>query len=133
MATIYHKRFSRTTFAIAVCALGLFALGACSDAVGLVPPPDATVFDAPPSGCTETDAIVTIADNHQHAEHAMTVTSADVQAGAMMDYDMMGDATHTHTLTVTAPDFTSLGSGGTISETSSFTIDHMHVVTVSCP
>lgn len=85
-----------------------------------------------PAGCTTTDAVCTIADNHTHAPHKLVVTSADVQAGVDKTYDIMGAASHTHTITVTAADFAMLKTGGTIMHTSTVGLCHTHVCTVSC-
>src|SRR5262245_8908540 len=46
-----------------------------------------SIVDAAPEidgslGCVASDAGIMIADNHVHAPHAVTVTSADVQAAA---------------------------------------------------
>jgi len=95
----------------------------------------ATTVDAgpdAPAGCTLTDATTIIADNHPHGPHMLVVPSADVQAGVEKIYDIMGAAQHTHLVTVTAADFAILKAGGTVMETSTITLDHSHLITISC-
>jgi hypothetical protein len=106
-------------------------LGACKNNNN-VPMVDAGP-DAP-AGCTQSDASVDIGMNHFHAPHALVVPMADVQAAVEKVYDIMGVATHTHTITVTADDFNMLKMGGTIMKTSTpFDFDgHTHVITISC-
>ncbi|MDB4953686.1 MAG: hypothetical protein JWO36_1255 [Myxococcales bacterium] len=87
-----------------------------------------------PAGCGTTNATVTIATNHVHAPHAMVVTKEEVAAGVDKTYDIMGAASHTHTVLVTAANFATLKGGGSVMITSSTepTLMHNHVVTVSC-
>src|SRR5688572_21960467 len=71
-----------------------------------------------PTGCTASNATVMIANNSPHGPHALVVPSADVTAGIEKTYDIMGQAQHTHTIVVTAAQFTMLQGGGTIMATS---------------
>jgi hypothetical protein len=87
--------------------------------------------DAPP-GCTVSDAVTMIDTNHVHAPHIIVVTSGDVQLAADHTYDIMGSSSHSHLVMVTAAQFEMLKAGGTIMVTSSITLDHSHVVTISC-
>jgi hypothetical protein len=114
--------------ASSVVVLGLF--GGCN---GSSTPIDAAVDTVP--GCTAGNAGVMIANNHLHAPHSVVVSSADVAAGVDKTYDIMGIASHTHQITVTAADFATLKMAGTIMVTSTpgpAGLDHTHVVTVSC-
>ncbi|HEY4244589.1 MAG TPA: hypothetical protein VGM88_32470 [Kofleriaceae bacterium] len=70
-----------------------------------------------------------IAANHGHV---LTVSKEDVTAGADKTYDIMGTATHTHSVEITAAMFTMLQGNMTIMTTSSTTAQHSHMITVSC-
>jgi hypothetical protein len=74
-------------------------------------------------------ATANIANNHGHV---VDVTGSDISAGAAKDYDMMGTASHTHTLSVSADDMANLVAGMSVSLTSSVTAGHSHGVTLSC-
>jgi hypothetical protein len=107
------------------------ALGACGDD-GTAQPIDAPAGPDAPAGCAASDAKTTIADNHVHAPHVLMVTSADVQAGVEKTYDIMGAASHTHMVTLTAADFTALKGGGEVMHDSTAAMGAMHAITVSC-
>jgi hypothetical protein len=62
----------------------------------------------------------------------MTVTAAEVEAGADMIYDIMGASMHTHSVTLTAADFATLAQGGSVTKTSTSGGQHTHEVTVTC-
>ena len=114
----------------------LFKLLGGSSAVALLgchgsstPPPTP---DGPPASCSTGMAATMIANNHVHAPHALVVPAADIQAGVDKTYDIMGAATHTHQVTVTAAQFAMLQAGGTVMSTSTETLAHTHVCTISC-
>ncbi|MGE0327881.1 MAG: hypothetical protein AB7K71_26120 [Polyangiaceae bacterium] len=71
----------------------------------------------------------TIMANHGHV---LMVSQADVDAAADKTYDIMGSSAHTHSVTVTAADFTTLAGGGSITVTSTTSLSHMHTITVMC-
>src|SRR5262245_5556894 len=74
--------------------------------------------DVPAASCSTGMAACTIANNHVHAPHALVVTAADIQAGVDKTYDIMGQASHTHLVTVTAAQFATLKEPGTVMSTS---------------
>ena len=91
---------------------------------------DAGASDGPvTAACEIHDPVETIAANHGHV---LTVTKADAAAGIEKTYDIMGTATHTHSVTITAPMFAMLESGATIMTTSTTTNAHSHGITVVC-
>jgi hypothetical protein len=95
-----------------------------------------TPADAPgpdsPKGCSVTNAVVTIADNHTHAPHSLVVTTADILAGVDKTYDIMGMANHNHQITITAAEFATLAAGGMAMDLSTIALCHTHLVTTSC-
>lgn len=109
-----------TTRREVLLALGALALlPACGD-------DDATPMDAG-GACSSTTTLIDV--NHGHV---LTVSGADVAAGAARTYDIMGAATHTHSVTVSAADFATLASTGMVVVTSTTGAAHMHSVTVTC-
>jgi len=90
-----------------------------------------TPHDSGGGGSCTTPA-TTIALNHGHA---MSVSLGDVTADASKTYDIMGTALHTHSVTVSPAQFTSLSHGTSVmivSGPSSGGDGHTHTVTVSC-
>lgn len=72
--------------------------------------------------------MITIGNNHGHV---LVVSKAEVVAGVEKTYDIMGTATHTHSVTVTAAMFAQL-QGGTTQMTVSSTTTHSHPITIVC-
>jgi hypothetical protein len=81
------------------------------------------------ANCSMNGTDTTIGANHGHV---LTVSKADVAAGADKIYDIHGTATHTHSVTVTAALFTMLQANMTIMTTSTTTDSHSHPITVAC-
>ena len=79
--------------------------------------------------CLANGTSVTIATNHGHA---MVVSKDEVAAAVDKTYDIMGTATHTHSVTVTAPSFGTLTGNHSINVTSTTTDGHNHNITVVC-
>jgi hypothetical protein len=70
----------------------------------------------------------TIASNHGHV---LTVTAAEVKAGAETTYHIMGTSAHDHTVVITAAMFAMLDAGQQVSTTSTSN-GHSHGITVVC-
>jgi hypothetical protein len=81
--------------------------------------------------CVVNGTTATIGGNHGHV---ITVSAADVMAGADKTYDIMGTAAHTHSVTVTAANFASLmnNPSGSVMVNSTTGGGHTHTVTVLC-
>jgi hypothetical protein len=75
---------------------------------------------------------ITIATNHPHGPHKLTMTDADVMAAAEKTYDIQGAAAHSHMVTLTADQMAMLKAHGTVMVTSSDGEGHTHMVTVTC-
>lgn len=86
--------------------------------------------DAPAGSgnCLQNGTTISISANHGHA---LTVSSADVQAATPKTYDIQGSAGHPHSVTLTATHFQTLSQNGRVTVSSSLG-DHVHSVTVSC-
>jgi hypothetical protein len=70
-----------------------------------------------------------ISANHGHTA---SVPAADITAGAAKDYDIMGTATHTHTISLDATQMGNLAAGASVTVTSSSANNHTHDVTLLC-
>ena len=139
---------SRIAGAALATPLALGAIAACGDdgddggggdpsdaAVGgsdaPVGAPDARPPDAMPAvlDCEANGTNVIIGTNHGHS---MTISAADVTAGAEKTYDLQGSSQHPHTVTITVADFTMLQADTMVIKTSSNDNGHTHSVTVRC-
>ena len=70
-----------------------------------------------------------ISGNHGHS---LTVSKADIEAGANKTYSIKGSADHDHEITITAADFNTLKSNMQVGENSTTVQSHSHTVTISC-
>lgn len=119
--TMTRKEFLRTLVGASVGAAGVAVIAGCGDDGG------GSTADAPPPTCASPASVIQA--NHGHV---MMVSMADVTAGAAKTYNIMGTATHDHTVMISAAQFAQLKTGGTLTLTSSNTL-HTHSVTVMCP
>lgn len=85
----------------------------------------------PQGDCLNAGTHVNISGNHGHE---LFVSKADVSAGTEKTYDITGVSGHSHSVTVTAANFTSLASNMqiTVTSTPADGAGHTHNVTVSC-
>lgn len=67
-----------------------------------------------------------------HAGHVLVVTLAEIEAGVEVQYDIMGGSPHTHSVVISAEDFATLQSTGSVVVTSSFESMHEHMITLTC-
>ena len=63
--------------------------------------------------------------------HTIDISLEDAMAGVMVQYDAGGQM-HVHTVTLSAGDWATLNSTGTVVVNSSFDSGHMHTVTINC-
>ncbi|HZO09335.1 MAG TPA: hypothetical protein VFC77_08150 [Myxococcota bacterium] len=76
----------------------------------------------PPSG----DKSGSISGNHGHTA---VITAAQLTAGGAISLDIMGTATHTHTVSVSAAEVTQISQGTQVAKTSTSNDGHAHTVT----
>ena len=79
--------------------------------------------------CLANGTSVTIAANHGHV---LVVSKDEVAAAVDKTYDIMGTATHTHGVTVTAANFATLSGNHSINVTTTTGNGHTHNITVVC-
>jgi hypothetical protein len=78
-------------------------------------------------GSTTQDVSGTVSANHGHIA---TVTSVQITAGAAIaNLDIMGTATHPHTISLTAGQVQQIGSRQQVAVTSTTDAGHQHTVT----
>ena len=110
-------------------ALPAYSLVSCSSSDDSSDNPDP---DPNPNGqadCLDNGTLSTIGSNHGHS---LTVSTADVQAGAAKTYSIQGTSGHDHNVTLSAADFTQLQSNNTVTVSSTNDDGHTHSVTVRC-
>lgn len=120
-----RKQFLQQALGIGAAAFGLTVLSACG---GSSSSPDASNGSGMPN-CNQNGTNVTIGANHGHV---MMVTMADITAAADKTYNIMGTATHNHTVMLTAAQFGMLAANQAIMTTSSTDAGHSHPIMVAC-
>jgi len=128
--TMTRKEFLGSVVKLAATAGGAAVLAACGSSGGTTVDA-ATHLDTTATSCTNNGTVDTIASNHGHV---LMVSKADVVAGVDKTYDIMGTATHTHSVTVTAAMFTMLKNDTTQMTMSTFDAanTHQHTITIAC-
>ena len=133
MKMINRSEFLRSAVALAGVGLGAAGLAACSNDNGHGGNPSSGTGGNTGGGltnaCDTNPPTDTIASNHGHV---LTVTTADASAGADKTYDIMGTASHTHSVTITAAMFATLETGALVTTTSTTASGHAHDITVTC-
>ena len=81
------------------------------------------------ANCLANGTKSSITANHGHV---LKVSVNDIEAGVDKQYDIMGTATHSHNVTVTATNFATLKTNQQIQVSSTSGDSHTHSVTVSC-
>jgi hypothetical protein len=128
MKNLDRKTFIRTVLGMAGVGVGVAAVAGCGGGGG----PSGTGAAGTSGGANACDAHAptdTISANHGHA---LTVSQADVTAGALKLYSIMGTAAHDHSVTLTSNSFGTLKSGQSVTLTSTTNAGHSHNVTIIC-
>ncbi|GAA3584193.1 hypothetical protein [Snuella lapsa] len=79
--------------------------------------------------CLQNGTSSSITSNHGHS---LTVSKEDVSAGVEKTYDITGSSGHSHSVTVTSGNFTTLKNNQQVSVTSTSGDGHTHSVTIRC-
>jgi hypothetical protein len=113
---------SRKAFLIQAASGGwLLATAGCGGGGG-----DSGNPPAPPAG---SGCAATISDNHGHT---LAIAAADLDSISDITYDIQGSAGHTHNVTFTAAQLAQLKAGGTVSVTTTMTLNHDHRISDRC-
>jgi hypothetical protein len=124
-----RRSFIKRIFLLSLLSSGLNAfLMACSGGTS------SSGNTTPVSGgdCQANGTSVAVGGNHGHG--APTISAADVTAGVQQAYTVTsGSAGHSHTVTVTSGDFTTLqGNTGVAINTDADGTGHSHSITINC-
>lgn len=121
--SLTRKEFLRSVVGATAGAAGAALLVACGGEDGTV--------DAGEKRCVMNGTSTTITANHGHV---LTVSRADVMAGALKVYNIEGGAGHRHDVTVTAAMFTMLQGNTMVMSlsTAGDTDGHTHGITIAC-
>jgi len=148
--TINRKQFLQSAVALIGTGVGVATLGACGGdgnkgGTGGSPATGSgggsgtgggTGSGGSGSGanaCDSHEPMETIAMNHPvGSQHILTVSAADVTAGADKVYSIKGMSAHDHMVTITAANFATLKAGTMIMMTSTSGGGHTHSVEVVC-
>ena len=119
--------FIKRTVVVATLGLPLLSvIDSCSTEEPPIP------GNNPPPGSTDCLANGTNSNINANHNHALTVSKEDVTSGVEKTYAIKGSASHEHSVTITAANFTSLKNNNIIQLDSTAGGRHMHGVTVSC-
>ncbi|MDB4982551.1 MAG: hypothetical protein JWM82_3303 [Myxococcales bacterium] len=134
MRDLDRKEFLNLVLGMTGLGLGLTTLASCgggsSPSGGAGMSGGAAGTNGGGTNACETHAPTdTIGANHGHT---LTVSQADVAAGVLKMYSIMGTATHDHTVSITSTSFDTLKTGQTITLTSTTNNNHSHTITVVC-
>ena len=84
------------------------------------------------NACDTNEPMEAIADNHPAGPHTLTVSAADVAAGANKTYSIQGSSGHDHSITISASQFGMLKAGASITVVATSGGGHTHSVSVAC-
>lgn len=119
--------FIKRTVVVATLGLPLLSvINSCSSEAPPVP------GNNPPTGSTDCLANGTNANISANHGHTLIVSKEDVSSGTEKTYAIQGSASHDHSVTITAANFTSLKNNNSVQVDSTSGDGHMHAVTVSC-
>jgi hypothetical protein len=109
-------------WALAMLAGVAITITGCSSDKTSSPTPTPT----PGGGAASSDVTGVVSANHGHIA---VVTAARINAAAGFDLDIMGNATHPHTVTLTAGQVQQIGARQTVAVVSTTNESHNHTVT----
>ncbi len=126
-----RKTFIERALGFMLIAVPAYTLVNCSSSDDSSDNPDP---DPDPNGntianCLDNGTVSSISANHGHT---LSVSQADVEAGAERMYSIQGSSGHDHMVTLTAADFTALQGNNNITVNSTNDDGHTHSVTVRC-
>ena len=124
-----RKAFLEKLLGFMLIAIPTYSLVSCSSSDDGNDTPNDEPDNQAEANCLDNGTQSSISANHGHS---LTVSVADVQAGAARTYSIQGTSSHDHMVTLTAADFTSLQGNNSITVSSTADDGHTHSVTVRC-
>lgn len=125
-----RKTFIRKTTAgllLGIPAISILGCSGSDDGGDTNPNPNPN----PQANCLQNGTNSTVASAAGHS-HSFTVPKEDVSAGVEKTYVLSNVNSHTHQVTITAAQFTTLQGNNSVTATSTSDSGHTHSVTVSC-
>jgi len=120
-----RKTFIKKTVGALLITLPAYSVLSCSSSSD-----DSNNTGGGTANCLQNGARASsISGNHGHS---LTVSKADVAAGAEKTYSITGSSGHSHSVTVSVANFNTLKSNQQVSVTSTSGDSHTHSVTISC-
>lgn len=107
--------------ALAILGAATITISGCGGGSSPAPSPTPT-----PTPNPSADATGTISGNHGHTA---VITSAQLTAANAIQLNIMGTATHPHTVSISAADLTQIAARQQVSKSSSSDDGHTHTVT----
>ena len=126
------KELSRREFSVAAALAALSGVAititsaACGSSYSSSPTPVPTPAPAPTPTPAAGDKTGVISSNHGHSA---VITGAQLTAGGALMLDITGQATHPHSVTLSAAEVTAIAGGQRTSKESSTEASHSHTVT----
>ena len=126
-----QQTFDRREFTVAAVLAALsgvtITISSCggSDTPTSNPTPNPTANPTPTPPASG-DKSGSISGNHGHTA---VITAAQLTAGGAISLDIMGQATHTHTVSLSAGEVTQISQGTQVAKTSTTNDGHAHTVT----
>lgn len=124
-----RQEFLRLVVKAGAAGFGAAVAVACSSDRSSVDAAPDSAGSGSAASCLANGTNVTIGSNHGHV---LVVSKDDVAAGVDKTYHIMGTASHDHTVTVTAAQFSTLSANSGVSLTSSTDSAHSHPITIRC-
>jgi hypothetical protein len=128
MKNLDRKEFLNLVLGMTGLGLGLTTVASCGGGSS----PSSGAAGTSGSGgnaCEAHPPSDTISANHGHT---LTVSQADVTAGVLKMYSIMGTAAHDHSVSISSNSFDTLKSGQSVMITSTTNSGHSHNVTIVC-
>ena len=123
------KRIDFLKRTAAVATLGIPILSVLSSCSTETAPTPTTPPPTNPKDCLANGTTSSIGSNHGHT---LTVSKTDVENGVEKTYNILGSASHSHEVTLSAANFSSLKDASSIQVSSTSGDGHTHSVSVSC-
>lgn len=122
-----QQTFDRREFTVAAVLAALsgvtITISSCGGSDTPTSNPTPTPTPTPPASGDKSGSI---SGNHGHTA---VITAAQLTAGGAVSLDIMGQATHTHTVSLSAGEVTQISQGTQVAKTSTTNDGHAHTVT----
>ena len=123
---IDRRQFTLASAMALLSGVAITITSACGGGSSPSAPSTPAPTPAPTPTPAAADKVGAISDNHGHSA---VITGAQLTAGGALSLDIQGTATHTHTVSLSAAEITSIAGNQRVAKSSSTTAGHDHTVT----